>query len=261
MPEGSQSVVDIEGLIQAWAWDMFDRTKTKDQAKIPKDYLEMTVDYKRVKFMNDPPEFTEEQRAGVPKAKILFKTHFVNNTDQTQEYSFKTERSTTSVCELEIENGYTLGQEVNITLKTPCEVFEANAGFSREISVNRAENHAIEETLTWGVDSNIKVPKHFKTIAELVVSESQYSGRFKMRNRMEGKVHVSITNKRDNNSFLRSIDGNIAEIIRREVENGLHGFKVEGRTVTCNTVGICKFHFAVEQRIKLTEMAIEEEDL
>ena len=66
---------------------------------------------------------------------VLFRTFFSNHTDQEQEYSFKTERTTQSSCEIEIEKGVTYGEEMNVSLKTPCEVFEASAGFSRELEL------------------------------------------------------------------------------------------------------------------------------
>ena len=46
----------------------------------------------------------------------------------------------------------------------------------------------LEQTLTWGVDSLIKVPPRFRTTAELVVSEDSFQGNFSVRSDVSGKV-------------------------------------------------------------------------
>jgi hypothetical protein len=47
---------------------------------------------------------------------------YTNNTDREQAYSFKTERATESLCCVCREQGYTIGQEAEISLKTPCKM-------------------------------------------------------------------------------------------------------------------------------------------
>ena len=38
-----------------------------------------------------------------------------------------------------VDRAVTVGCEMNLSLKTPCEVFEANAGFKREVTVNNSQ--------------------------------------------------------------------------------------------------------------------------
>ena len=38
-----------------------------------------------------------------------------------------------------VDRAVTVGYEMNLSLKTPCEVFEANAGFKREVTVNNSQ--------------------------------------------------------------------------------------------------------------------------
>merc|ERR1712002_159386 len=83
-----------------------------------------------------------------------------------------------------------------------------------------------------GVDSQIKVQPHHKTTAELVVNEDQYESKFKVKSSFSGKLHVTFFNLKDNNSFVTSIDGNIVDIMKREIENGLKGFTIENDQVT-----------------------------
>ena len=65
---------------------------------------------------------------GETKGNILFQTRFTNDTDDPQEYTLKTEKRTMSSCDTVIEESFTKGVEMSVNLKTPCEIFEANAG-------------------------------------------------------------------------------------------------------------------------------------
>ncbi len=253
------ATVDLEDLVKKWAWQMFDITKTKEQSKIPRDCLMMTISWKKVRFVHTKPEYDETQKPASPKSQCLFRTFFSNNTDQTQQYSFKTERVTRSCCDVVIEKGYTFSEEMSIKLATPCEVFEANVGFQRELSLTDIQGQTFEEEMTWGVDSQITVPAKQKTTAQLMIAEDQFSGNFTVKTTFSGKVHVTITNIKDNNSFLKSIDGNIAEIIRREMEEGLRDFTVDKNVVSYITKGKCNFRFAIEQHVKLSQEPIIEE--
>ncbi len=39
---------------------------------------------------------------------------------------------------------------MSLNLKTPGEIFEANAGYSRELSLSNTSGETLEEELTWG---------------------------------------------------------------------------------------------------------------
>lgn len=60
---------------------------------------------------------------------------------------------------------------MELKLKTPCEIVEANAGFHTELSIRTIGENVVEEELRWGVDSTITVPPLAETIAELVILE------------------------------------------------------------------------------------------
>lgn len=252
-------VIDLESIVRKWAKQMFDTTKTKEQSRIPKDHLKFTIHWNRVRFVHHEPDFVEQKKPTHPKSHVLFKTHFTNSTDSVQEYSFKTERTTSSVCEVYVERAVTLGFEMNLSLKTPCEIFEANAGFKRELAVTNAQGQVIEESLTWGVDSVIKVPSMYKTSAELVIFEDEFEGAFSIRTDFSGKVVVAVTNVRDNNCWVKTLEGDIDEIIRNEVENNngvKAGFTRQDRIVSFTTNGRCRFRYGIEQHVKLSQEKI-----
>lgn len=247
-------VIDLEAIIERWAWVMFKESRTKEQSRIPKDNLQFTINWQRVRFVHHDPDFAEQKKPSHPQSHVLFRTKFTNNTDRLQEYAFKTERTTTSICEVFVERAVTLGFEMNLSLKTPCEIFEACAGFKRELSVTNAQGQIFEECLTWGVDSTIQVPSLYQTTAELVISEDEFQGNFAIRTDVSGKVLVTVTNIRENNCFLKSLTGDIDEIVGAEI-NGLKGFTIDRQNhmVSFTTNGRCHFRYGIEQHIQVSQ--------
>jgi len=243
---------DVESVVRKWAFQMFDATRTKSQKDLKLEDLNMEINWKKIKFTHSDPDYIDKVKPENPQSQVLFKTCFTNNTDNVQEYCFKTERSTKSTCEVSVERGLTIGEELSLNIKTPCEILEIGGGFSRELSVTNYTGQCYEEELVWGVDSQIKVKPHHKTTAELVVNEDQYESKFKVKSFFSGKIHVTILNLRDNNSFVKSVSGDIVNIM-----NGEQGFNIENDQVTFVSKGTCNFRYGVEQNIQLNEEALE----
>ena len=164
----------------------------------------------------------------------------------------------------EVETGYTKGFDLGVKLMTPCEVFEANAGFHREFSLTNVDGESFEEELTWGVESLIKVKPEHVAEARLVVNEKKQSGSFEIETRIRGMVYVTFTNIKDNNSFVKATGHDIGEIVKEYLEKE----KKKGRsmenivqvdetnTVIVKTRGSCKFRYGVKQDVKVDQKPI-----
>ncbi|EFO21519.2 LIN-24 Like family member [Loa loa] len=186
----------------------------------------------------------------------LFKSTFTNTTEREQEYSFKTERSTRSAATVVVEKGVCRGVEMALKLKTPGEIVEANAGFNTELTVINIGENTIEEELGWGVDSTVRVPPFCETVAELIILEDRQTRKFSIESHMSGRIIVTVTNIKDNNSLITIIEGKIADIIRGITNYSSLGFTVQNDVVSYMTKGICKFKYGVEQKVKITEHPI-----
>ncbi|XP_074662133.1 uncharacterized protein LOC141914747 [Tubulanus polymorphus] len=243
-------IVNLDEVVESWAWDMFYTTASDKQKKIPKDALALKINWKKVNFVHEGPDYEDNKKSSKPQNQVLFKSNFTNETEQEQDYSFRTERVTRSTCEVFYEKGYSMGYEMSITLKTPCEVFEANSGFHREINVNKCEGEIVEEEMTWGVDNQIRVPAKHKCVAELVISEEQFSSNFTIITTFEGQVHVVFTNMSDNNSFVKAVDGEIGQIFKDKGKK-YRCFTVDGGKVSVETKGTTKFRYGIEQHVRV----------
>jgi hypothetical protein len=147
-----RDIIDLEAIIITWARQMFDITKTKIESRIARKHLDYNINWRHLLVETCAPVYTidgvaivDDQRNDAKHNVCLFRTTFTNTTNREQEYSFKTERTTRSSATVIVEKGVSRGVEMALKLKTPCEVVEANAGFSTEISVYNIGENTTEE--------------------------------------------------------------------------------------------------------------------
>ena len=74
----------------------------------------MDFTHKIVKFQKPKDKTAEDYRD-----LTLFRTKFVNSSDDKQRYTFRTERQTKSSCSLSVQKGYTLGATTNLEFALP----------------------------------------------------------------------------------------------------------------------------------------------
>lgn len=259
--------VDIQGLIEDWAKDYFRRKGTKKERKLmEQDQVMMEIDWKRVKFVHEDAVYEPEPPApgrGHPTQNVLFNTTFTNKTDQVQKYTFRTERTTRSSCSVVVEQACTTGVELSVKLTTPCQILEANAGFKREMALVNSEAETIEEELTWSVDSEIEVQGRHVGEAKLVILEEEYQGRFSIKTIISGRARVVFTNMKDNNSFIKAIEGQVVDIVKDAINikksvQSSEALLVDASTqsVVSITRGNCKFKYGFRQMIEVDQKPI-----
>ena len=86
--------VDIEALVEQWAKDYFLRkaSSAKERKIVEKDRLNVQVDWRKVQFRHNPPEYTPtppKVGEGSHTPNTLFQATFKNKTDKKQTYNFK----------------------------------------------------------------------------------------------------------------------------------------------------------------------------
>lgn len=253
------NIIDLEDIVKTWAWTSFLKTRSKDYSKLRYEDVNLAVNWNRTRFVTEKPDYSDQVMSDIPKAQVVFKSTFKNNTNNEQEHSFQTERTTACVSTTNMTKGFTKGFHVEMKLGLPEEVAAITAGFGREVNMETGIEDTHEESITWAVDSTVKVPSKTCTTAEMVVKEKEFNATYKMKVKIRGQVVVSITNLRDNNSFIQSVDGDFAQIMKKEAEKGNSGFTIEEGTVIWVIEGSCKFRFGIEQQIQLQEESLTEE--
>ena len=281
--------LDLEQIVTDWAWREYDATANRRQRKLRekqkknpgRKYINVNIDWSDVKFkdVTEWPALSEEKVEGLPgeananadggqmadfgksSASILFQTKFTNNTQDGQEYTLKTEKTTRSSCTTEIETSYTKGIEMSVNLKTPGEIFECNAGYSRELTLTNNDGETLEEELTWGVESLIKVKPEHIAYAQLVVNEKKYSGEFIVISKIRGYVAVEFRDVKSEVATTITVH-NVAEIVKeylqiqKRIGDTVDFVEVKDNVVVVRTKGTCQFRFGIRQEVVVNQVPL-----
>ena len=266
----SKAIVDLDLIVEKWIMYMWERTKTKQDAKFEFEELQVQVNWRRVEITQGEAKFDQSPSsrdlfAKPPKTQTLFRTYFTNNTQTEQEYSFKTERVTRQSCSFSFVKGFSREKEGGINFKIPNDIVEIGGGIRSEQSIECGKDQTKEEEVHWGVDSIIRVRPHCRTSASLVINELEFDRNFSLETKLKGRLVVSLTSKKDS-TFFKSLSGDIVEIVSSaldkhwlpagagifEIAEGEHGERYARALIK----GVCKFRLGVEQHVTLDEESI-----
>ena len=250
--------VNLRDLIIAHTDELFLRNAKPAHKKLNKKGLVgREVDWKRVRVDELPVKHNLSRvTRAKPRTSTLFQTTFTNRTQGRQKYSFSTQRTTRSCCEVALERSVTRGSEFSLGLALPDEIVSANAGFKREETISDSATQVIEHELTWSVDSEVDVEGRRKATARVVITEDEHDGTFEAVTLMKGKVRVIYTNLKDNNSLLTSFEAKLEDIVRNAVSDGrvnAQVCRVNDGFVECVMSGKYAFNFGVRQDTEIEE--------
>ncbi|BHF72513.1 hypothetical protein SprV_0401558000 [Sparganum proliferum] len=263
------NLFDLAAVVKSWALNAFIATRTREQKKVKIDDLDIKVNWDDLHCWSEQPQFSDCSTVTLPKSHSLFSTNFRNNTDNEQEYNFRTERATRSVAEIEISQGFISKKEIGIKLQVPNQILEASAGFSNEISLNETTRQTVEEELVWGVDTRIVVPPHSTAEAEVKVLEEKMTTKFALETKMHGRIRASVLDSRHDNRHLKYIENDITSIVsehlarpRPKGKAALTNVVVQPLTegsdqkvVVITTKGRCAFRFGVKQNVEVNQVS------
>ena len=111
------------------------------------------------RIRNENADYRDILPVGHPKSHVLFRSEYINDSANEQEYQLRTERKTISTCDIEIFEGYIteVGAELKLEIPIPGCVLEGGSSFKREYALENTTCKSIEEEISWSVESNIKV--------------------------------------------------------------------------------------------------------
>jgi hypothetical protein len=263
-----KNITDLDLIVEKWINYMWEKTKSmsksaKQQPQIEFEDLEIIVNWKKVDILQDDAVFKDDKSISKKlNQQTLFRTYFTNETEQEQEYSFKTERKTRQSCSFSFVKGFSREKEGQITFKLPYEIVEIGAGLKTEQSVEYGRDQTNEEEISWGVDSLIKVSPLSKTTAELVINELELVRDFHVVSYFKGRLSVCLNLKKDN-TFVKSLAGDIVQILAMAADkhwiimetNRVQFIRLNGGTEVAKmeSSGKCNIRLGVEQHINLKD--------
>lgn len=247
------SVVNLKELIENYARQFFKENERDYYKKLGKSVgwkeLSKEINWKNLRCKHENVVYQDLDYPGNPgkiKSNVLFRSTFINDTTKEQEYLLRTERKTTSSCDIELYEGYVTEGSLELSLEIPLPgcVLSSGAGFKRQYSLENSTVKSFQEEVSWSIESNVKVPGMSKTTAELLVQEDEYKGQFEIKTYFTGGVSIRLY--KDNMELVTIDLDDLSEIFTVD-----RGFKRDKRGIFRITKGECKARFGIEQKIEL----------
>ncbi|KAI0990178.1 hypothetical protein GJ496_000705 [Pomphorhynchus laevis] len=228
------AISNLDEIVEDWIWNVWHLTRQRKQRKYSREDLLIEIDWKRVSFEQD-------------------ETYFTNNTENEQDYSLKAERSTSVDLSVFFSKGFRREEEKYLQLKLPNDVVEAGGSIKHEQSIEMGKEQNYSSSVSWAVDSSIRVPPHSKTSAELVLTEENFSANFSFNIKIKGTISVTIRSRKDG-KFVKWICGDISTIIEDAIKRGLKNFEIWKNEVMCTMTGTIKLRYGVEQNVVINRI-------
>jgi hypothetical protein len=185
-------IVDLDLIVEKWITYMWEKTKTKTQSsKYEFDELEVIVNWSKADILQEDAKFeggNVHHASIAPSQQTLFRTYFNNRTDNQQNYSFKTDRTTRQSCSFSFIKGFCREKEAAVGIKIPGDIIELGGGMRSEQSIECGKDKTNEEEVTWGVDSSVTVQPKTRTRADLIINEISLNRKFTILTKIKGKT-------------------------------------------------------------------------
>ena len=149
---GEEPVIDLEKVIRKCAMEQVKRVPPArlswwEKLCPLKSILRLDID-KSFLDIEASREMTLDELTPQPSVTtVLFKSHFRNETDTEQIYSFKTEKQTKSSLELSLQRGFTFGQTLELDIKLPSELVSGKLGSQLQWTFQRGKVGQLENDI------------------------------------------------------------------------------------------------------------------
>lgn len=166
--------VNLKEHIEKYAWKRFRATegffKTMFMRK-SRYYVDIRWGYLHFDHKTTPTEHQRPKSGSDAERKNveLYLCEYENKTEDEQTHKFSTSRETTATTKVEFQENYTIGAETNIEVDLG--FVKAGGGVNGGLSVTKTDGEEYSESLTWNIDTEIKVPAKQKATAKLHVYE------------------------------------------------------------------------------------------
>ncbi len=154
--KSNTSLINIKQLVLSYAQSFY---KTGGYSKYKYNELTKEINWSNFQVKHCQTKYTDIGEPGQPKSSVLFRSTFVNDTKNEQEYELNSERKTVSSCSFELFEGFVVEGEAEVSLSVPIPgcALEANAGFRSEYVLETVRTKNVQEEINWSVKSSIKV--------------------------------------------------------------------------------------------------------
>ncbi|KAL3880889.1 hypothetical protein ACJMK2_033095 [Sinanodonta woodiana] len=245
--------INLKDYIEAYTWKIFREnqgffkrlfvSKCMHYVDIQWGYLQ----FKHKTNSDEKDEISSSEQQDVQ----LFVSEYENKTPTPQNYTLSATRETRSSATVEIQKNYTLGGHMNLEIDL-AKFGKIGADLNQSVSVTNTSGGTFEKTLTWTVDTEVRVNPWHKAKAIILVKESKKINKFEVKTTVslpERHLPVAIRRKADKRIIWVMWLTNITKIFDkhfmddnniRVVEEHLIDTNIIREDIELTTCGVCK---------------------
>ncbi|XP_046359540.2 uncharacterized protein LOC124137326 [Haliotis rufescens] len=252
-------VVDLDSILKEWAWKKYSITASEDRLSY-KD-VEFKVIWDSVHFDTRDVSYGSKEGPSPSQTTTVFQSDYANNTNETQEHNFSTQRTTEATSTTDLTNGFTRGVKNGICIPVPPEVTKVTSGFGNEVIVESENSNSVKHSITWTANSNIRVPPMSRTVATLHINQQTFNCRFTALVAFKGQVKITLSSIRSG-AFLMTVENRIGQIVSDMFEaygyvytdDDTQSVHTDGRTVFWSVGGSLSFKYGVSQKVEVSHV-------
>ncbi|XP_052796769.1 uncharacterized protein LOC128229121 [Mya arenaria] len=245
MPENKIYQINLQELIEKYAWDCFQDDMGFIRGifnRKPKFYFDIRWGYLDFSHRTESKERPVTGKVNQRNVELYY-SEYENKTNTKQSYTFSTSRETTATTRIELQENYTIGAETNLEVDL-AGIVKFGGGVNGSLSVTETKGQEFTETLTWNIDTNVVVPRWNRARATLFVYEQPSILDFTVTTTLslpKTSLPVSIRRKRDDKIvktyYIMNLNAIFAEFNKKHIKKDESTpIKIETRPVEGSSI-------------------------
>ncbi|XP_046576448.1 uncharacterized protein LOC124284403 [Haliotis rubra] len=206
------NILELDTILGHYAWRKLEKNINfvKRLFLEPEDYYPvidwkcLNIEHNIMKFSLRPANTCVESPWGEittgSRWVSLYGCEYENKSETKHVHTFRGKRETTTWIAVELQNCYTIGNDVNIDVNLPTNFVKFRAGRDNTMNVCKMKGEVFKEVVPWEVNSQIEIGPSWKANAELLAREECQVIDFEIRTKLsvpKGKLPVYFKKKSD----------------------------------------------------------------
>ncbi|XP_048246226.1 uncharacterized protein LOC125377306 [Haliotis rufescens] len=265
-------ILDVERILQDYAWKDF-KEKSGRVEKIfqrRRDFdIEVPMNYFDFEdsdtFLKPKPKAAAGH--SIPETSVL-QTQFRNNTNRSQTYKFRIERTRKATISVTFQRGFSIGGKAQFKLGLP-KMLSQGGEVDMRLQISKTTGETFDETLTYEANCDINVEENCNYTANVAFTEKEISAEFTVQTLMRmptGTAPVYIRRKRDHELYATVFISDLKDVFAdhkataKIIDKSAKDAKVARYAIKFTTTGIVEGMRLVGQKIDIDSKKLEKGD-
>ncbi|XP_046562359.1 uncharacterized protein LOC124271309 [Haliotis rubra] len=270
-------ILDVERILQDYAWKDFKEKsgpvekiflRRRDfDVEVPMNYFHFEDSDTILKTKDSKPKTKAAAGQSIPETSVL-QTQFRNNTNKSQTYKFRIERTRKATISVTFQRGFSIGGKAQFKLGLP-KMMSQGGDVDMRLQISKTTGETFDETLTFEANSDINVEENCNYTANVAFTEKEISAEFMVQTLMRmptGTAPVYIRRKRDHELYATVFINDLKDVFAdykasaEIIDESAKDAKVARYAIKFTTTGIVEGMRLSGQKIYLDSKKLDKGD-